>query len=582
MALRVWLPFNGNLKNNGLSEDGVNKREISYSNGKIGQCIDFSANNGVASGSEHMVVIPGQQLPTFTLCTWIKVTTQATTDKQIAAREGLGYNANGWHVGVNANTNKIVVGASNASYTYSDTGEIDQWYHVAIVHENKKNYWYFNGELKYSTSVGDMSYNITSTTDGNAIVFGARGSDGSYHWPFEGCLNDFRLYDEALSQKQIKEISKGLLAHYKLEGPGINANLLASGNIEKQLTSPDCIDYELGADVLGLSTGENIIISFEAKALVDDVHVIDLYFREIGGGEKSFTMSSAITLTDEYQRYTWFTTYPDISNITGTLKLRFRGNVYVPGGSGNANGYSVRYIKIERAPGDGIWIPHTSNTNYSALGYNLAVLKDTSGYENDLSSYNSVTFETDSERYDGSTVFNGTNNRLYRNNFIMPDLWTVSLWFKPARVTSTTQYLYAWGDGVSGSAGQQSALYINTTGICIHAKGNYVTLNYSFTPGIWYHAVLTCDGSIQKLYLNGEYLGEHSVGSKTGTFLTFGARSADAAGAGSGADYLYQGNLSDFRLYSTVLTLQEIQELYQTAGYITDNGSVLVYKFKEE
>ncbi len=69
MALRVWLPFNGNLKNNGLSEDGVNKREISYSNGKIGQCIDFSANNGVASGSEHMVVIPGQQLPTFTLCT---------------------------------------------------------------------------------------------------------------------------------------------------------------------------------------------------------------------------------------------------------------------------------------------------------------------------------------------------------------------------------------------------------------------------------------------------------------------------------------------------------------------------------
>ena len=72
------------------------------------------------------------------------------------------------------------------------------------------------------------------------------------------------------------------------------------------------------------------------------------------------------------------------------------------------------------------------------------------------------------------------------------------------------------------------------------------------------------------------------MGSKTGTFLTFGARSDNAAGAGSGANYFYQGNLSDFRLYSTVLTPQEIQELYQTAGYITDKGSVLAYKFKEE
>ena len=31
-------------------------------------------------------------------------------------------------------------------------------------------------------------------------------------------LNDFRIYDEALSPKQIKEISKGLVCHYKLDG----------------------------------------------------------------------------------------------------------------------------------------------------------------------------------------------------------------------------------------------------------------------------------------------------------------------------------------------------------------------------
>ena len=37
-----------------------------------------------------------------------------------------------------------------------------------------------------------------------------------------GGMNDLRIYDECLSLKQIKEISKGLVAHYKLEGIGAN------------------------------------------------------------------------------------------------------------------------------------------------------------------------------------------------------------------------------------------------------------------------------------------------------------------------------------------------------------------------
>jgi hypothetical protein len=40
-----------------------------------------------------------------------------------------------------------------------------------------------------------------------------------------GGMNDLRIYDECLSQKQIKEISKGLICHYKLGGHSINNNL---------------------------------------------------------------------------------------------------------------------------------------------------------------------------------------------------------------------------------------------------------------------------------------------------------------------------------------------------------------------
>ena len=59
--------------------------------------------------------------------------------------------------------------------------------------------------------IGKMSYNYTNTNN---------------YFPFNGYINDVRVYDECLSQKQIKEISKGLGAHYKVEGIGINENLI--------------------------------------------------------------------------------------------------------------------------------------------------------------------------------------------------------------------------------------------------------------------------------------------------------------------------------------------------------------------
>lgn len=47
-----------------------------------------------------------------------------------------------------------------------------------------------------------MSYNYTTTTN---------------YFPFNGLVNDVRIYDECLSPKQVKELSKGLVAHYKFD-----------------------------------------------------------------------------------------------------------------------------------------------------------------------------------------------------------------------------------------------------------------------------------------------------------------------------------------------------------------------------
>jgi len=74
---------------------------------------------------------------------------------------------------------------------------------------------YINGSLykDYATSIVPKFTNITTIKIGRA----ANGS--SYQ---TNCLmNDFRIYDHALSAKEVEEIAKGLVLHYKLDNNGM-------------------------------------------------------------------------------------------------------------------------------------------------------------------------------------------------------------------------------------------------------------------------------------------------------------------------------------------------------------------------
>lgn len=221
MSLQVWLPLRGDLTNNGLAGDiNIVNNSVTYNEqGKIGSCAYFNGSSFLSITSHKKAV---------SVCFWLKTTKKM----QAIFVEPISKIA----FGLNANLNMIVscVNRNVPIYTNLDAIQDDTWTHITLVDIGTDVLLYINGNLE--TARGGNNYWIHQN---NELLIGKRqASSDSF---FTGYLNDFRIYDHALSQKQIKQIAKGLILHYKLDNDGYNED-----NIIR-----DCSGYENDGQVIG-------------------------------------------------------------------------------------------------------------------------------------------------------------------------------------------------------------------------------------------------------------------------------------------------------------------------------------------
>ena len=579
MSLQVWLPLNGNLNNQGLdgSLEFTNTASATVAtDGKIGSCYSFSATSGTGlllskgkSASEFMDVYINHH--SWSMCAWIRTT---SNDNVVF---GLTYGLRLW------------CGSTNYVHLYNNTRNVSasnnistidgKWHHICATYNTLDNAVnvYVDG-IKGTTSYYPSGETYASSWS-NSVAIGRdfNNSIASSHYYFQGSMNDVRIYDHCLSAKEVKEISKGLLCHYKLDNKGFgNPNLITTMSSGGRTTLNG--KYGLNADFSqNLDTWGyfNVSPALELNSAYTLSFDVSNFPR---GGAWSFNLWNNAnygvgTITkDGHYTYTFVPSESKLPNDYSLTKFLFDD-----GGRTNPAGtvYFTNF-KIEKGDRATPWCPHTSDSLYASLGLDSTTEVDCSGLSNNGTKIGGLSSSTNplSIRYESCYDFDGSTGSIQIPNLstLAPSgEFTMNCWIYHDDTWSSKGYETIFG-GPSGFELEAKNASTNSPSLFAYSWGKG-TATYELNK--WNMITMTRNTSETKFYINGELKITGSAGTIPSGNYFIGAWNTSS-------QQNYKGKISDFRLYSTVLSTEDIKTLYNTSASVDKNGNMYAYEFKEE
>lgn len=584
MSLQVWLPLNGNLNNQGLSEVTVTNNGATVdSNGKIGSCYSIGSGKYISFSSYPWMTMKPQY--NFSCFFWVR----GSTDSWLFA-------CGAWEFMFRPSFIQVHL-AGNGQYPARYTANFDAntWYHLGFTWSGTE------GKLRLY-----LDGNLVATSDvpssANYDIYPSFTIPYIYDEP--RYINDFRLYDHCLSAKEVKEISKGLSLHYKLSDPYIESttNLYSGWSSYCYNASKNVYGYGTSTDMY-FDTLEDSIIKVRMGTTGSSAHPY-VYFDGLTdispGSYKTLSFDYYPTIMDKVEFYSWNTsgelnyTVNGISGTGGTIPVRVSNwnhiSITIKNTGSASSGFGHMRIGLEE---------HTSNTsNYwlfkniqieskdHSTGYtsagtsrNESLCCDSSGFGNNgvVKNQSSISIERDSPRYDVSTIFNGTPFIIGQklDGAKSTDALSLCAWINPSQLSG---YIVAsYENGGAGLHLSSGSIYFQ-----IYSSEYTAVSGGSISTDTWYHVVGTYDNSKLRIYVNGELKGEVAkTGNITYNSGTPWAIATNPNGTGDDGDHYY-GKLSDVRIYSTALSASDIKELYNTSASVDKNGNMYAYEFKEE
>lgn len=191
------------------------------------------------------------------------------------------------------------------------------------------------------------------------------------------------------------------------------------------------------------------------------------------------------------------------------------------------------------------WYPLIANGNNQGLdGTNLTV-------------NGSVTYTAG--KLGNAATFVGTNTYFKRVRFTEQKNFSVSAWVKCSTTSSSSQYCFTQGRDINSDSWRISFSPNGTT--IVFCIGNQ-NLSYTVTLNTWYHVTMTIDDDANFVF----YLNGTAVKSGTVTVLPDYSESGGIMAIGahyyaSGAGYVLNGQIQDFRYYDHALSVKEVKEL---------------------
>lgn len=622
MALQVWLPGIADISDQGLSGiTWTNHSTTMADEGKLGKSINFAGSQYLSANQK---VITSS---TVTVAFWLYETNVSGNQCIVCCRNtsSKAFAIYSLLAGLRLDT------GSNWATGYIPT--VNTWTHVCFTCEGSTQKLYING-----SQIATRSSTLDSSTVSEMITIGCQHIDGASLGTYLlGRLNDFRIYDNVLSAKEVQLLSRGLVLHYPLAPPGEENLVVAThtmdtdsfnyigSNVTTDETESDLCGYTV-KKIIGTTSGWNptqispsvipysavkdktITISFEAKADKSDA---SLYCGVGRCTATSLTRGRWRTiryepLNTEWSRHEVSAIINDAFFTSGTATMSDTDRIFVQFYLHEDDTTAwIRHIKFEIGDHATPWCPNSADSEYATLGYNDTVEYDVSGFKNNGTKYGDLDWSSDTPRYNACYEFDGTGDyiRLKQDEYdrfrLARDELTVNIWaykddwsdYTDSGITSQWNTLFSCAEGggwVLYERGNGIIHYSVGTGSTTNAyKSKDTATGYAGTLSAgWHMFTMTYDGLTLLGYIDGELVTNKTAAytEKTPIFYKTGTASVyvgTECGASTGGTYCWTGKLSDFRVYETALSSTDILELYQTGASLASNGTLMTSEYVE-
>lgn len=627
MALQVWLPLTKDLRQQGLSDVTVTNNGATFNSaGKLGGCYYFNASSYLYENTYNWTNFNTSK---FSLCCWYKQPSPVASGNSQMICIGTNSGWNNIRIGLLRRTSNgypmfsVSDGSNNVNYNFTaNSFPLDTWTHITCTYDNGVMKLYLNGVL-------DKTYTTTITPVLNSLQHLGIGAASNGAEKLTGYLNDVRIYDHCLSPMEVKRISQGLILHYPLNRQGFGQDNLMPNSIEMPVGSANPFtgtwrlagssqmtrsrvaisDAPSGASTygfqsVGLQTGQDAscwgIDGFPREN--GTTYTLSAWGRIVGGSSTAamlgFSVYSGTTLdyggtygkakSSDTKYYgsgaydyaggqlnpngNWTRIYRTFTSTSAS------DNIYI-GFNTAKTGSNVTLqlcgVKLEKGDKMTPWIPNSNESMYTTLGLDGTTEYDCSGFCNNGIRTGTFSWISDTPKYTVSTIIE-KGIITSTNSFITTTdpIFSVALWFKLKSDVTYTAYndLISFSSSsysnqpfrleICGSPVGKSIMWFR--GPSGQSGGFAVKTDLSFDT--WYHTVLVSEGNKQySYYVNGEKLGTYNGSANSWTPTGNVSLGENINGA------FYE---SDFRIYATALSADDVKSLYQNCATIDADGII--------